>query len=69
MYSREEQIRAIELWLKYGKRTMAVIRELGYPSRRLIPIWYKDYLKEQETGVIQKRLSEKHRSILICKNR
>ena len=34
---------------------MAVIRELGYPSRRLIPIWYKDYLKEQETGVIQKR--------------
>jgi len=52
MYSREERIRAVELWIKYGKRSRAVIRELGYPSRTLLPLWYKDYLQEQETGIL-----------------
>lgn len=51
MYSREERIRAVELWIKYRKRSRAVIKELGYPSRTLL-LWYKDYLQEQETGIL-----------------
>ncbi len=57
MYSREERMRAIELYFKYDKSAATVVRELGYPSRHLLPRWYKAYLKEQETGVIRDRYS------------
>ena len=33
MYTVEEKTRAVELYVKYGKRAAATIRELGYPSR------------------------------------
>jgi len=52
MYSREERIKAVELWLKYGRNTATVIRELGYPSRKLLPRWYDDYLQKQNTGIV-----------------
>ena len=55
MYSREDRIRAVELWLKYDKSTAAVIRELGYPSNKMLKRWYKLYLLEKETGVIHIR--------------
>jgi len=32
MYSREKRMKAIELYIKYGKSTADVIRELGYPD-------------------------------------
>lgn len=57
MYSREERMKAIELYIKYDKSIAAVIHELGYPSRGLLPRWYKAYLKEQETGVLWERYS------------
>jgi hypothetical protein len=44
MYSREDRMKAIEYSIA------AVIQELGYPSRGLLPRWYKIYLKEQEIG-------------------
>ena len=55
MYSREDRIKAVELWLKCGKSTATVIRKLGYPSRTLMRIWYKDYLQEQDTGIMHVR--------------
>ena len=57
MYSREERMKAIELYIKYDKSIAAVIHELGYPSRGLLPRWYKAYLKEQETGILWDRYS------------
>ena len=33
MYSFEDRMRAVELYIKYGHSAAAVIRELGYPSR------------------------------------
>jgi len=53
MYSRENFQKAIELYLKYDKSVASVIRELGYPSRKTLPRWYKRYLKEQETGIVR----------------
>jgi len=52
MYSREERMKAIELYIKYDKCAADVVYELGYPSRKNLPRWYKAYLQEQETGVI-----------------
>lgn len=34
MYSREQRIKAVELYIEYGKRAPLVITELGYPNRR-----------------------------------
>lgn len=33
MYSYEERVRAVELYIKLGKRLRATIRELGYPTK------------------------------------
>jgi len=52
MYSREERLRVIDLYLKYDKCVADVICELGYPDRKTLISWYNDYLKEQETGVL-----------------
>lgn len=41
--------------MKYDKSTAAVIRELGYPSNKMLKRWYKLYLLEKETGVIHIR--------------
>jgi transposase InsO family protein/transposase-like protein len=49
MYSREEKTKAIELYIKYNKRNASVIRELGYPSRKLLPIWYKEYIENNNS--------------------
>ena len=57
MYSKEQRMKAIELYIKYDKSAADVIRELGYPSRKLLPKWYKDYLNEQKTGVAWDRYS------------
>ena len=43
MYSYEDRLRAVLLYIKYGKRTAAVIRELDYPSRKNLPRWYRAY--------------------------
>lgn len=55
MYSREERMKAIELYIKYDKCIADVVHELGYPCRQLLPRWYKAYLQELETGVLWER--------------
>lgn len=52
MYSREDRKKAVELWLKFDRCATAVTNELGYPCTKMLKSWYKDYIKEQETGVI-----------------
>ena len=53
MYSREERMRAVELYIKYDKSAADAIRELGYPDRHTLRSWYGFYLREQETGIIR----------------
>lgn len=53
MYSREDRIKAVELWLKYDKSETAVIHELGYPSHKMLPKWHREMQIEQETGIIR----------------
>jgi len=51
MYSKEQRIKAIKLYIKYDKCIADVICELGYPSRKSLSEWYEEYLDEQKTGV------------------
>ena len=44
MYSREDKLRAIELFIKYDFSPQSVINELGYPCRGSLYNWYEEYL-------------------------
>ncbi len=52
MYSYEDRIRAVELYLKYGKSASATVRELGYPSPKNLRRWYLTYV---DKGGLQER--------------
>ena len=36
MYSREERLKAIELYIRYERSAAAVIHDLGYPDPRML---------------------------------
>jgi len=43
MYSYEERLRAVKLYLKYGRRMKATIRELGYPTKNSLKAWCEEF--------------------------
>lgn len=45
MYSYEDRIRAVELYIKLGLRVRPTIRQLGYPSKNALKGWYREYLQ------------------------
>ncbi|MDY7564590.1 IS3 family transposase [Pseudomonas sp. RTC3] len=52
MYSYEDRIRAIKLYIKLGKHTGATIRQLGYPARDSLRAWIHQLHPELHTRVI-----------------
>ncbi|MGK4256650.1 hypothetical protein [Bifidobacterium pullorum] len=54
-YSREQRERAAELYKLYEHSAADVIRELGYPGREALRMWYRDWLEERRTGVPSRR--------------
>lgn len=46
MYSYEERLKAVELYIKYNNNSAAVIRELGYPNRGTLRLWVKEFNQE-----------------------
>ena len=49
MYSYEDRIRAVKLYIKLGKRTGATIRQLGYPTKNALKSWHREF--EQGHGL------------------
>lgn len=47
MYSYEERMRAVAVYIKLGKRVDATIRELGYPSKNALKGWYSEYERHE----------------------
>ena len=43
MYTYEQRMDAVKLYIKYGKRAAAVIRTLGYPNRHMLVKWYQEF--------------------------
>lgn len=51
MYSYEERMRAVELYIKLGKRVRATIRELGYPTKNALNGWHREYERRQDLPI------------------
>lgn len=45
MYSYEERIKAVKLYIQYDRSIAAVRRELGYPSQQMLLRWYAEYIE------------------------
>jgi putative transposase len=43
MYSYEDRIRAVELYIKLGRRLRSTIRQLGYPTKNALKGWFREY--------------------------
>lgn len=48
MYTYEDRIKAVELYLKLGRRLGATIRKLGYPTKNTLISWYREYLASMD---------------------
>ena len=52
MYSYEERLKAVKLYIQYDKSYASVFRELGYPpSNRTLKRWFKEY---EQNGDVHK---------------
>lgn len=45
MYSYADRLRAVELYIRLGKRLNATIRQLGYPTKNALKGWYREYVQ------------------------
>jgi len=43
MYSYEDRLRAVRLYIKLGKRVVLTIRQLGYPTKNALKSWHREY--------------------------
>src|SRR6478672_7060829 len=57
MYSYEDRMRAVQLYLKLGKRIRATIRQLGYPTKNALKSWHHEYEQRHDlrTGYIRSK--------------
>ena len=57
MYSYPDRIRAVELYIKLGKRVRPTIRQLGYPTTNALKGWYSEYRQKLDlpTGYAGRR--------------
>ncbi len=51
MFSYEDRIRAVKLYIKLGKRLGATIRQLGYPTKNSLIGWYREYEQGRDLQV------------------
>ena len=51
MYSYEDRIRAVRLYIKLGKRTGATIRKLGYPTKNAPRSWHREFEQGRDLPV------------------
>ena len=60
MYSYEDRIRAVRLYIKLGKRTGATIRQLGYPTKNALKSWHRKYEQGRDLPVGYARSKPKY---------
>ncbi|SIQ03125.1 hypothetical protein SAMN05880582_101458 [Rhizobium sp. RU20A] len=51
MYSYADRLRAVELYLRLGKRLNATIRQLGYSTKNALKGWYRAYVENRDLRV------------------
>lgn len=60
MYSYEDRIRAVKLYIKLGKRTCPTIRQLGYPTKNALKSWHREYKHSRDLQVGYVRSRQKY---------
>ena len=60
MYSYEDRIRAVKLYIKLGKRTGPTIRQLGYPTKNALKSWFREYEATRDLQVVYVRSRQKY---------
>ena len=60
MYSYEERIRAVKLFIKLSKRTAPTIRQLGYPTKNALKSWFREFETLQDLRVVYARSRQKY---------
>jgi len=60
MYSHEERIRAVKLYIKLGGRRGAPLRKLGYTTKNSLKAWYREYEREQNLQIGCSRVPSKY---------
>ena len=69
MYSLEDRMRAVQLYIESGCNEGAVIRELGYPSHVALRNWYKEFLREgklRATSAPKPRYTEQEKAAAVA---
>ena len=64
MYSYEDRLRAVRLYINLGKRVGLTIRQLGYPTKNALKTWYREFEQRHELPagyVRQPRYSQAHK--------
>ena len=51
MYSYEDRIKAVRLYMKLGKRLGVTIRQLSYPTKNTLIGWYREFIDKQALRV------------------
>ena len=60
MYSYEDRIRAVQLYIKLGKRIGPTLRQLGYPTKNALKSWHREYEKNSDLQVAYVRSRQKY---------
>ena len=60
MYSYEDRIRAVHLYIRLGKRIKATIRQLGYPTKNALKAWHREYEHGRDLQVGRARSLQKY---------
>lgn len=69
MYSYEERLRAVELYIKLRRRSRATIRQLGYPTKTSLRHWHQEFLErgDLQAGYVRskQKYSAKQKNVAI----
>ena len=60
MYSYEDRIRAVKLYIKLGKRIGATLRQLGYPTKNALKGWHREFEQRQDLPAASVRSWQKY---------
>ena len=60
MYSYEDRIRAVKLYIELGKRIGATLRQLGYPTKNALKSWHREFEQRQDLPVASVRSWQKY---------
>lgn len=69
MYSYEERLRAVKLYLTLGKRCKATIQQLGYPTKNALKAWHDEFERrgDLQAGYARSKpkYSDEQRSVAV----